>query len=201
MEYTFTLKYQLSANDCNHDELLERLGAADCDDALVGVGQPGRISLEFTREAKNAEAALLSALMDVNRTIPSAKLIEAAPDFVGLTDVAEFAGVTRQNMRKLMVNHSTSFPAPVHEGSSAIWHLASGRCTDLVESQGQLQTGTKNPRGSLNNQTNQPRQRSSATRATNSTRSASARRLELRLQRPRRRPLQAPSIDSGGVQP
>lgn len=124
MEYTFTLKYQLSANDCNHDELLERLGAADCDDALVGVGQPGRISLEFTREAKNAEAALLSALMDVKRTIPSAKLIEAAPDFVGLTDVAEFAGVTRQNMRKLMVNHSTSFPAPVHEGSSAIWHLA-----------------------------------------------------------------------------
>jgi biotin operon repressor len=29
-------------------------------------------------------------------------LAEAAPDFVGLTDVAELTGMSRQNMRKLM---------------------------------------------------------------------------------------------------
>ena len=46
MEFSFTLKYQLSDDDCNLDELVERLGAAGCDDALVGIGQPGRIALE-----------------------------------------------------------------------------------------------------------------------------------------------------------
>jgi predicted DNA-binding transcriptional regulator AlpA len=47
-----------------------------------------------------------------------------APDLVGLTDVAEMVGVSRQNMRKLMLAHPDSFPAPVHEGSASIWHLA-----------------------------------------------------------------------------
>jgi len=124
MEYIFTLKYQLSEEDSDHDDIVERLGAAGCDDALVGVGQPGRIALEFTREAENAEAALVSALADVKHAIPSARLIEAAPDFVGLTAAADVVGVSRQNMRKLMVNYPTSFPAPVHEGSTAVWHLA-----------------------------------------------------------------------------
>jgi hypothetical protein len=124
VEYTFTFKFQLSDEDRDHDELVERLGAAGCDDALIGVGQPGRIALEFTREAASAEAALVSALADVKGAIPSARLIEAAPDFVGLTDVAEVIGVTRQNMRKLMLSHATSFPAPIHEGSATVWHLA-----------------------------------------------------------------------------
>lgn len=124
MEYTFTLKYQLSAQDCDHEDIVERLGAAGCDDALVGIGQPGRIALEFVREAETAKAALVSALADIKRAVPSAKLIEASPDFVGLTDVAKIVGVSRQNMRKLMVNHANSFPAPVHEGSAAVWHLA-----------------------------------------------------------------------------
>ena len=55
---------------------------------------------------------------------PTARLIEVAPDLVGLTDVADIVGVSRQNMRKLMLVHPGSFPAPVHEGSASIWHLA-----------------------------------------------------------------------------
>jgi predicted DNA-binding transcriptional regulator AlpA len=124
MEYVFTLKYQLAAQDADFDEIVERLGEAGCDDALVGIGQPGRIALEFTREAESAEAALLSALANVRQAIPTAKLIEAAPDFVGLTDAAQAVGVTRQNMRKLMITHATSFPTPVHEGTTTVWHLA-----------------------------------------------------------------------------
>jgi predicted DNA-binding transcriptional regulator AlpA len=124
MEYMFTLSYQLSDDDCNHDEIVERLGAAGCDDALVGIGQAGRIALEFTREADDAAAALLSALTDVRRAVPTAKLIESAPDFVGLTDVAELFGMSRQNMLKLMEDNPTSFPIPVHEGVASIWHLA-----------------------------------------------------------------------------
>ena len=65
-----------------------------------------------------------SALADVRRAVPSARLVEVAPDLVGLTDVAEIVGVSRQNMRKLMLAHPGSFPAPVHEGSASIWHLA-----------------------------------------------------------------------------
>lgn len=124
MEYTFTLKYQLADGDRNPDLLLERLGEAGCDDALVGIGQPGRLALEFSREAESADAAVRSALADVRRAVPLAKLIEVAPDLVGLTDVAEMVGVSRQNMRKLMLANPGSFPAPVHEGSASIWHLA-----------------------------------------------------------------------------
>ena len=124
MEYTFTLKYQLADDDRNPDVLVERLGEAGCDDALVGIGQPGRLALEFTREAESADAAVRSALSDVRSAVPSAKLIEVAPDLVGLTDVAELIGVSRQNMRKLMLANPGSFPAPVHEGSTSIWHLA-----------------------------------------------------------------------------
>ncbi|MFG3695085.1 helix-turn-helix transcriptional regulator [Stutzerimonas stutzeri] len=124
MEYTFTLKYQLADDDRDPDGLVERLGEAGCDDALVGIGQPGRLALEFTREAESANAAVRSALADVRRAVPSARLIEVAPDLVGLTDVAEMVGVSRQNMRKLMLANPGSFPAPVHEGSASIWHLA-----------------------------------------------------------------------------
>jgi len=124
VEYTFTLKYQLSAQDIDPDILLERLGAAGCDDALAGIGLPGRLALEFSREAQSAEEAIKSALSDVETAVPSARLIEAAPDLVGLTDVADLVGMSRQAMRKLMLTHSVTFPGPVHEGSSSIWHLA-----------------------------------------------------------------------------
>ncbi|HKS11402.1 MAG TPA: DNA-binding protein [Pseudomonas sp.] len=124
MEFTFTLKYQLATREPDMDALLECLADAGCDDALVGVGQSGRLALEFVREAATAEIAVNSALADVRSAVPTARLIEATPDLVGLTDVAEITGVSRQNMRKLMVTHATSFPAPVHEGSASIWHLA-----------------------------------------------------------------------------
>jgi predicted DNA-binding transcriptional regulator AlpA len=117
------LRFKLPTDDADAGDLVERLGEAGCDDALVGIGQPGRIALKFTREAESAKNAIVSALEDVKKAIPSAKLIEAGPDFVGLTDVADMLGMSRQNMRKLMLLHAASFPAPVHEGSAAIWHL------------------------------------------------------------------------------
>ena len=124
MEYVFTLKYQLADHDKDVDALVERLGGAGCDDALVGVGQPGRLALEFAREAESAEEAVRTALANVKTAVPTARLIEASPDLVGLTDVAEAVGVSRQAMRKLMLAHQGVFPMPVHEGSASIWHLA-----------------------------------------------------------------------------
>ena len=124
MEIEFTLKYRLSANDANHDELVERLYEAGCDDALVGLGVPGQLGLEFIREASSAEEAILSALADVRRAIPDAQLIEVGPDLVGLTEVADLLEMSRQNMRKVMLKNPAEFPVPVHSGSSSIWHLA-----------------------------------------------------------------------------
>lgn len=123
MEYEFELRFKLQTEDADLGELVERLGEAGCDDAVIGIGQPGRIALRFTREAESAKRAIVGAFADVKKVIPAATLIEAGPDFVGLTDVAELLGMSRQNMRKLMVTHAASFPAPIHEGSAAVWHL------------------------------------------------------------------------------
>jgi hypothetical protein len=122
MEYEFTLKYRLADRDA--DELVECLGAAGCDDALLGIGQPGRIALDFSREARSAQAAIVSAMMAVKKAIPSARLVEVSPDSVGLTDIAELVGVSRQNMRQLSLAHAKTFPTPFHSGNVELWHLA-----------------------------------------------------------------------------
>ena len=122
--YEFTLKFTVTSPNEEIDTWVERLGAEGCDDALVGTGRPGRMALDFTRSAPSAELAVLSALADVKRALPGAKLLEAGPDFVGLSDIAEFVGVSRQNLRKLSLAHAGSFPAAVHDGNPAIWHLA-----------------------------------------------------------------------------
>lgn len=124
MEYEFTLKFKLAADITNMDEVVERLGEQGCTDALVGLGQPGYIGLDFVREADDATSALLSAIDDVKQALPSAVLVEVGPDFVGLTDVAEVVGLSRQNIRKLMLGHHQRFPAPIHSGNPSIWHLA-----------------------------------------------------------------------------
>ena len=61
-----------------------RLGEAGCDDALIGVGRPGRIALNFDCEADSAFAAVAGAVSEVRAAIPEAWLIEVAPDLVGL---------------------------------------------------------------------------------------------------------------------
>lgn len=106
------------------DDVADRLYGHGCDDALVGIGHPGRIALDFTREAPSAYVALMSAIADVTTAVPGAALVEAAPDLVGVTDVADMVGRSRQNIRQLMVSCAGTVPAPVHEGKQALWHLA-----------------------------------------------------------------------------
>lgn len=122
--YEFTLKFTLPDAMTSAEEHIAALAKAGCDDALIGIGQPGRIALQFSREANTAFTAITSAIKDVKAAIPQAILTEATPDIVGLSDIADLLGFSRQNMRKLMLNHTQSFPAPLHSGSSSIWHLA-----------------------------------------------------------------------------
>jgi hypothetical protein len=123
-QYDFTLRFALGRHDTDPELCVEKLLAEGCSDALIGLGLQGRIALDFTREASSADAAILSALSDVQRAIPDASLVEATPDLVGLTDIANLLGFSRQYMRKLAVRKGSGFPPPVHEGKSAIWHLA-----------------------------------------------------------------------------
>ncbi|WP_138738332.1 hypothetical protein [Pseudomonas sp. FSL W7-0098] len=78
MVFTFTLKYELTSDESDMDTLMESLAEEDCDDALIGVGLPGRLALEFVREAPSADDAIEGAIENVRRAVPNARLIEAA---------------------------------------------------------------------------------------------------------------------------
>lgn len=80
MVFTFTLNYQLAPGESDVDALVERLGEEGCDDALVGVGQPGRLALEFIREAPSADDAIAGAIEDVRRAVVSARLVWPSAD-------------------------------------------------------------------------------------------------------------------------
>lgn len=121
-EFNFTLIFTLPQRGQDPAQWVEALGAQGCDDALVGVGVTGRIALNFIREAHDAQQAVVSAIKDVKRIIPGATLVEVMPDLVGLTDIAELLGFSRQYIRKVMVSRE-AFPQPVHDGKIAIWHL------------------------------------------------------------------------------
>lgn len=123
-EFDFLLKFDLPDPEADPDKFVDVLYEAGCDDATIGIGQYGRVALNFTRKAASAFEAVASAIADVRKAIPEARLIEATPDLVGLTDIAEILGCSRQNIRKLMIANKSIFPSPIHEGSSAIWHLA-----------------------------------------------------------------------------
>jgi hypothetical protein len=69
MEYEFSLKFKLAPEDASEDDIMARLGEAGCTDALVGLGLPGYVALEFIREADSAEEAMASALRDALRAL------------------------------------------------------------------------------------------------------------------------------------
>jgi hypothetical protein len=122
-EYEFTLKFQLADPQVDPDRYADELYGNGCDDAVIGVGRKGKIALQFMREAESANGAILSAITDVRKTIPDGKLIEASPDFVGISELAQILDCTRQNVR-ILIERALDAPPAVHEGTSSLWHLA-----------------------------------------------------------------------------
>ncbi len=121
-EYEFTLTFTLPDTQDDPAQHLDALFEAGCDDAVVGTGTPGTISLEFNRDAESATNAIESAIRDIMKAVPSASLVEAKPDLVGLTDVAEILNFSRQNIRKYAVSYP-NFPRPTVTGKFQLWHL------------------------------------------------------------------------------
>ena len=122
-QYNFTLKFALAHPDANPESFIKSLMKEGCDDALVGIGNLGQIALDFTREADSAQEAVISALRDVKRAIPDAQFVEAMPDFVGVPDIANLLGVSRQAIRQMLKKYEPAIPLPTHSGVRAIWHL------------------------------------------------------------------------------
>ena len=124
MEYEFILKFELPDADIEAEQYLEALFEAGCDDATIGIGKKGAIALDFTREGKSADDAVLSAIENVKKAIPNAKLIEVSPDLVTPTEIASVVGFTRQNVQKIISSPKKRFPSPIHQSSAGgIWHL------------------------------------------------------------------------------
>lgn len=76
--HNFTLTFSLPAGMEDTEQLIERLGKEGCTDALIGLGRTGCVGLYFTREARSAHEAVRSAVADVKRAIPDARLVEVA---------------------------------------------------------------------------------------------------------------------------
>ena len=62
-QYDFTLRFVLTPNSIDPDTLVDALFLAGCDDATLGTGYRGRLALNFSRESKTAEKAVLSACL------------------------------------------------------------------------------------------------------------------------------------------
>jgi len=123
-DYEFILKFKLPDAEEDAAKYLPALEAAGCDDAVIGTGQPGRIAFDFMREAETAEDAVYSAITTIHSVIEGAILIDASPDYVGLTDIAGILDLSRQYIRKLIEQGHNTVPSPVYEGSIAIYHFS-----------------------------------------------------------------------------
>jgi len=77
--YEFTLTFRLPEGDCKTDRIVEQLALAGCDDAVVGTGNPARLSLQFGRQANSAQEAIETAIKNVSTAIPGVTLIQATP--------------------------------------------------------------------------------------------------------------------------
>ena len=104
----------------------DRFFEAGCDDATISL-QRGAIILEFSREAASFDAAVASALADIERAGAVPKRVE--PDhLVSLSDIAKRAGLTRAAISNYAHGERrASFPAPISRvtSDSPLWDWAS----------------------------------------------------------------------------
>ncbi|MFQ5790665.1 MAG: helix-turn-helix transcriptional regulator [Acidobacteriota bacterium] len=111
------------------DERLENaLFEAGCDDATLAFRN--RVGyLEFDRRARSLEAAILSAVRDVERADPRLTVVSVEPgDFVNASEIARRVQVTREYIRLLVQGKrgEGEFPAPQSgiTGKTLVWSWA-----------------------------------------------------------------------------
>ena len=122
--YSFDIHILLPCPDDDPESYLGPLLEEQCDDSTVGIGRRGHMGLGFDRDAPTASEAVFSAIAAVKRAIPGATLVDIGPDLVGLTDVAELLGCSRQNVRQLVFDGDRNPPLSTYSGGTTLWHLA-----------------------------------------------------------------------------
>jgi hypothetical protein len=125
--FNFTLT--LSGVTSQTPELEDALFAAGCSDALVCFYGTA-VYLDFDRDSPSLEQALLSAISDVeSATLLNIRVESVDSTLVGLSDIAELTGVSRQAIALLKegARGTGRFPGPVQrvKGNSPLWRWKS----------------------------------------------------------------------------
>lgn len=93
-EFEFELIFSFGKDALDADTVLGALVAAECDDAIVGLGRAGLLGLGFTRSGTDAETVIASTARKVSEVLPGrVRLREVRPDLVTLEEVAARLGV------------------------------------------------------------------------------------------------------------
>lgn len=124
-QYTFTLT--LSGVTADTVGLEDALFTAGCDDALVCYYGKS-VYLEFDREASSLDLAIETAITDIESATIPMQVESVDSMLVGLSDIAELTGLTRQAVALLKdgARGKGNFPAPVQRlsGNSPLWNWA-----------------------------------------------------------------------------
>ncbi|NNM60387.1 MAG: DNA-binding protein [Legionellales bacterium] len=123
-KYEFTLV--LSGVDENTDDLEDCLFEAGCDDALINF-RNGTVYLDFIREEKSLELAILSAIKQIETMPLAAKVTSVAPEnLVSESEIAKRLKLKKQAVSlwsKGLRRNRPRFPHPVMKLSdtSPLW--------------------------------------------------------------------------------
>ena len=75
--YQLTLRFRLRDADGDPVKYLDALFESGFDDALIGIGENGKVALMFDREGEALEVICATAVADVQKAIPGAVLESA----------------------------------------------------------------------------------------------------------------------------
>lgn len=104
--YDFALTFKIKDSNSNPEKHLDSLYESGCNDALIGIGKKGYISLDFMRQSDSAYEAIYSAINNVKSVISDAELIHVSPDLVGVKELAQIFDCSRQNMQSNYINNT-----------------------------------------------------------------------------------------------
>lgn len=123
--YNFTLT--LSGVTYETEGLEDALYESGCNDALIGA-YGNSVYIEFDREAESLDAAIVSAIDDIESAGIGAVVESVDSALVGLSDIAELTDMSRQAiaMFKDGTRGSGDFPCPIQriKGQSPLWDWA-----------------------------------------------------------------------------
>jgi hypothetical protein len=114
-----------SGLDPETENFEQRFYNAGCDDATISF-QKGHIIVDFAREAKSIDKAIISAVRNVETAGAHVDRVEPDP-LVSLADIAARTGMTRAAMTQYSKGQrSKDFPAPVARvtSDSPLWDWA-----------------------------------------------------------------------------